>query len=181
MAIRIGKADRISPESRLNMQTKLDLWKVEQKNPEVFPFPAKTSNEGNKEKPGSSSRTGSQAPGIERYQFVYIIVYISIYIQEFNMAKVLLSLPDDILKEIDDYRNKKGLKRNQFFISAVKSYFMTQGRDEYFNKRKIAVENIRKTSKKIMDLDLKGWDPVKDIKKERDGRANELLKRWEKN
>ena len=68
------------------------------------------------------------------------------------MAKVLLSLPDDILKEIDDYRNKKGLKRNQFFMDAVKSYFMMQGRDEYFNKRKIAVINIKETSETIREL-----------------------------
>jgi antitoxin HigA-1 len=50
MAIRIGKATKTSPESWLNMQTKLDLWKVEQKNPEVVPFPVKTSNEGNEGK-----------------------------------------------------------------------------------------------------------------------------------
>ena len=50
MAIRIGKATKTSPESWLNMQTKLDLWKVEQKNPKVVPFPAKTSDEENKEK-----------------------------------------------------------------------------------------------------------------------------------
>ena len=50
MAIRIGKATRTSPESWLNMQTKLDLWEVEQKNPEVIPFPVKTDNKGKKEK-----------------------------------------------------------------------------------------------------------------------------------
>ena len=54
MAIRIGKATKTSPESWLNMQTKLDLWKVEQKNPEVVPFPAKTSDEENKEKQKSA-------------------------------------------------------------------------------------------------------------------------------
>jgi addiction module HigA family antidote len=41
MAIRIGMATKTSPESWLNMQTKLDLWKVEKKNPEVIPFPIK--------------------------------------------------------------------------------------------------------------------------------------------
>jgi addiction module HigA family antidote len=50
MAIRIGKATKTSPESWLNMQTKLDLWKVEKKNPEVIPFPVKTSDRENKEK-----------------------------------------------------------------------------------------------------------------------------------
>jgi len=50
MAIRIGKATKTSPESWLNMQNKLDLWEVEQKNPEVIPFPVKTDDKGNKEK-----------------------------------------------------------------------------------------------------------------------------------
>lgn len=41
MAVRIGKATRTSPESWLNMQTKLDLWEAEKNNPEVIPFPIK--------------------------------------------------------------------------------------------------------------------------------------------
>ena len=39
MAVRIAKATDTSPESWLNMQTKLDLWKAEQKNTNVIPFP----------------------------------------------------------------------------------------------------------------------------------------------
>jgi addiction module HigA family antidote len=49
MAIRIGKATKTSPESWLNMQTKLDLWKAEQKNPEVIAFPIKASDVENEE------------------------------------------------------------------------------------------------------------------------------------
>jgi addiction module HigA family antidote len=41
MAVRIGKATMTSPQSWLNMQTKLDLWKAEKKNPIVVPFPVK--------------------------------------------------------------------------------------------------------------------------------------------
>src|SRR4030065_2933925 len=44
MAIRIGKATRTSPESWLNMQTKLDLWEAKKKNPEVIPFPTKVNS-----------------------------------------------------------------------------------------------------------------------------------------
>lgn len=50
MAIRIGKATKTSPESWLNMQIKLDLWKAEQEQTEVIPFPTKTSVERNREK-----------------------------------------------------------------------------------------------------------------------------------
>ena len=40
MAIRIAKATKTSPESWLNMQSKLDLWISEQKDLNVIPFPA---------------------------------------------------------------------------------------------------------------------------------------------
>jgi addiction module HigA family antidote len=54
MAIRIGKATKTSPESWLNMQTKLNLWKVEKKNPEVIPFPIKGNDVENKEEQKSA-------------------------------------------------------------------------------------------------------------------------------
>jgi len=54
MAIRIGKATKTSPESWLNMQTKLDLWKAEQKNPEVIAFPIKASDVENEEEQKSA-------------------------------------------------------------------------------------------------------------------------------
>ncbi len=39
MATRIAKATNTSPESWLNMQSKLDLWSAEQKDLKVIPFP----------------------------------------------------------------------------------------------------------------------------------------------
>lgn len=38
MAVRIGKATNTTPESWLNMQTKLDLWYSAQKAIKVIPF-----------------------------------------------------------------------------------------------------------------------------------------------
>ncbi len=38
MAVRISKAAKTSPESRLKMQLKLDLWFAEQKDLNVIPF-----------------------------------------------------------------------------------------------------------------------------------------------
>jgi hypothetical protein len=95
------------------------------------------------------------------------------------MAKVLLSIPDEELKKIDDYRKKKGLKRNKFFMNAVNSYFLMEEKNDYFTRKKNTVKEIRKLSKELMKNDLKGWDPVKELRKARDGRAHELLKRWE--
>ena len=46
----IGKATGTSPESWLNMQTKLDLWKAEKRNPKVIAFPIKKVAKKNKEK-----------------------------------------------------------------------------------------------------------------------------------
>ncbi|MGM0432457.1 MAG: HigA family addiction module antitoxin [Spirochaetota bacterium] len=42
MAIRIAKATNTSPESWLNMQTNVDLWRSEQKDLQVVPFPTHT-------------------------------------------------------------------------------------------------------------------------------------------
>lgn len=39
MAVRISRATKTSPESWLNMQSKLDLWLSEQKDLNVIPFP----------------------------------------------------------------------------------------------------------------------------------------------
>ncbi len=44
MAVRIAKATKTTPESWLNMQTKLDLWKAEQNEPIVIPFPSYSSS-----------------------------------------------------------------------------------------------------------------------------------------
>ncbi len=39
MAVRISKATNTSPESWMNMQVKLDLWKAQTKKTKVTPFP----------------------------------------------------------------------------------------------------------------------------------------------
>ena len=44
MAVRIAKATKTSAESWLNMQSKLDIWKSEQKGIKVIPFPEQNTN-----------------------------------------------------------------------------------------------------------------------------------------
>ncbi|MBL7060510.1 MAG: hypothetical protein ISS13_01600 [Actinobacteria bacterium] len=97
------------------------------------------------------------------------------------MAKILLSIPDEVLEEIDRYKERKKIKRSQFFLEAIDNYFKVLMAEEYFDRRKKAVERIKKTSKKIMKAGIKGWDPASEIRKFRDRRADELLKRWEEN
>jgi addiction module HigA family antidote len=45
MAVRIGKATNTSAQSWLNMQSKLDLWKAEQKKFKIIPFPSTTTDD----------------------------------------------------------------------------------------------------------------------------------------
>ena len=97
------------------------------------------------------------------------------------MAKILLSIPDEVLEEIDRYKERKKIKRSQFFLEAIDNYFKVLVTEEYFDRRKKAVERIKKTSKKVMKAGIKDWDPAGEIRKFRDKRADELLKRWEEN
>ncbi|MHB1377066.1 MAG: hypothetical protein ACYCXB_06540 [Candidatus Humimicrobiaceae bacterium] len=94
------------------------------------------------------------------------------------MAKILLSIPDNILTKIDEYKNRKKIKRNQFFINAVEIYFESLWEEDYMERKKKAVESMKKTSEEIMNLGIKDWDPVAEIRKFRDTHADELLKRW---
>lgn len=94
------------------------------------------------------------------------------------MAKVLLSIPDEFLREIDEHRELKKLNRSQFFIDAIKNYFKKMEEDEYFERKKKAFDRIEQISDEIMSMGIKDWHPVKEIREFRDSRAEELLKRW---
>jgi len=95
------------------------------------------------------------------------------------MAKILLSIPDEFLKKIDSYRENKKINRSQFLINAINYYFRILGEEEYFERKKKAFDRIKQISDEIMSLGIKDWDPVAEIRKFRDTRAEELLKRWE--
>jgi len=94
------------------------------------------------------------------------------------MAKILLSIPDKLLQKIDEIKDSKKIKRNQFFINAVENYFKTLWEEDYFERKKRAVESMKKTREEIMQLGIKDWDPVAEIRKFRDSHTDELLERW---
>src|SRR4030043_108170 len=77
-----------------------------------------------------------------------------------EVAKILLSIPNEILEKIDKYKSRKKIKRNQFFINAVENYFVSLWEQEYLERKKKAVESMKKTSEEIMALGIKNWDPV---------------------
>ena len=97
------------------------------------------------------------------------------------MAKILLSIPDKLLQKIDEIKDSKKIKRNQFFINAVENYFKTLWEEDYFERKKRAVESMKKTREEIMQLGIKDWDPVAEIRKFRDSHTDELLERWKEN
>ena len=97
------------------------------------------------------------------------------------MAKILLSIPDKLLQKIDEIKDSKKIKRNQFFIHAVENYFKTLWEEDYFERKKRAVESMKKTREEIMQLGIKDWDPVAEIRKFRDSHTDELLERWKEN
>lgn len=94
------------------------------------------------------------------------------------MAKILLSIPDDLLQKIDEIKDSKKIKRNQFFVNAIESYFKTLWEEDYFERKKRAVESMKKTREEIMRLGIKDWDPVAEIRKFRDSHTDDLLLRW---
>lgn len=93
------------------------------------------------------------------------------------MKKILISIPDEMLEKIDSYKNKKKIKRNQLIISAIEKYFQTLWEEDYFERKKIAFEQIKKTSEKIMSLGIKDWDPVAEIRKIRESAEEEVLRK----
>ena len=94
------------------------------------------------------------------------------------MAKILISVPDEMLAKIDEIKNRKKIKRNQLFINAVENYFISLWEEDYLERKRRAVESIIKTSDEIMSLGIKDWDPVAEIRKFRDTPADELLAKW---
>ena len=94
------------------------------------------------------------------------------------MAIINISIPSEILEEVDRYKKIINKNRSEFFSDAVKLYF---GKiDEYiaFEKRKKAVKNLMKINEQIRKEGLfKGIDFVEEIRNLRQARTDELLKR----
>jgi metal-responsive CopG/Arc/MetJ family transcriptional regulator len=93
------------------------------------------------------------------------------------VAKILLSISDEMLEKINKYKDRKKIKRNKFIVEAIENYFDSLWEEEYLERKKKASESIKKTRDYIMSLGIKDWDPVKEIRKFRDSAESETLKR----
>ena len=94
------------------------------------------------------------------------------------MAIVNISIPSELLDKVNKYKKMVNKNRSEFFSDAAKLYF---GKiDEYivFENRKKAVKNLMKINEKIKKEGIfKGIDFVKEIRKLRQDRTDELLRR----
>ncbi len=83
------------------------------------------------------------------------------------MAKINVSIKDDVLEEIEQVRKKKNINRSKLLTEAIKNYISFIKIEEAKNEKKMAIaraiEIQNKISKKIGRDDL-----VKDLRKFRD-------------
>ena len=85
------------------------------------------------------------------------------------MARVNISISEDILKKVDKYKEIVNLTRSGLIIKALESYFARLQNAILEEKKKKAIEAIIQIREKIGD-DLKGWDSTKEIKRLRNSR-----------
>jgi len=94
------------------------------------------------------------------------------------MAIINISIPSELLEQVNKYKSIVNKNRSEFFADAVKLYF---GKiDEYiaFENRKKAVKKLMKINEQIKkEGSFKGVDFVKEIRDLRQERTNELLRR----
>jgi len=94
------------------------------------------------------------------------------------MAIINISIPPELLEQVNKYKKIVNKNRSEFFADAAKLYF---GKiDEYiaFENRKKAVKKLMKINEQIKKEGLfKGVDFVKEIRNLRQARTDELLRR----
>ena len=95
------------------------------------------------------------------------------------MVKINVSVPEDFLVEIDRYKKIKNITRSQFIVDAAKNYFNTIESTLAAERKKDAVNRLKKTRKEIMRLvsTKKGINVVEDLRKMRQDHGKEIKKR----
>ena len=63
------------------------------------------------------------------------------------MSKINVSIPEDFLSEIDKYKKIKKVTRSQFLIDAASTYFNTIESEIAAERKKNAINKLRKTRK----------------------------------
>ena len=94
------------------------------------------------------------------------------------MTVINISIPEELLEKVDNYKKIIKKNRSEFFSEAVKKYFIQV--EEY-----IAFEIQKKAIKRLMSLGEKLWregtfkniNAVEDLRNLRQERTDELLRR----
>ena len=85
------------------------------------------------------------------------------------MARINVSISEDVLKKVDRYKEIVNLTRSGLIIKALESYFAWLQSGILEEKKKKAIEGIIQIRGKISN-DLKGWNSTEEIKRLRDSR-----------
>jgi len=85
------------------------------------------------------------------------------------MARINISISEDVLKKVDKYKKIVKVTRSGLIIEALENYFTRLQNIILEEKKKKAIEDIIQIREKIGD-DLKGWDSTEEIKKLRESR-----------
>jgi len=85
------------------------------------------------------------------------------------MARINVSISEDVLKKVDKYKEIINLTRSGLIIEALENYFSLLQSRILEEKKKKAIEGIIQIREKISD-DLKGWNSTEEIKRLRDSR-----------
>ena len=85
------------------------------------------------------------------------------------MSRINISIPEEIIKKIDSYKEKIQISRSGFILNALENYFSQVERKLLKDKTKDAYEGILRIREMAASL-FKGWDSTSEIRKLRDNR-----------
>lgn len=121
-----------------------------------------------------------------RYKFMFtchrdeniILIEVNIFLRWMIIVKINVSIPEDFLAEIDRYKKIKKITRSQFIINAAKNYFNTIESLLAAERKKDAINRLKKTRQEIMELtSAKEINVVEELRKMRSERSKEIEKR----
>ena len=85
------------------------------------------------------------------------------------MARINISIPEEIIKKVDTYKVMVKVSRSGFILNALENYFIQVERKLLEDKKKDAYQGILSIREMASPL-FKEWDSTSEIRKLRDNR-----------
>jgi metal-responsive CopG/Arc/MetJ family transcriptional regulator len=85
------------------------------------------------------------------------------------MARINISIPEEIIKKVDTYKEMFKISRSGFILNALENYFTQVERKLLEDKKKDAYQGILSLREMVSPF-FKGWDSTSEIRKLRDTR-----------